>query len=796
MEWNQRRDEKDLVGLLETGSGKTLIGLLVLMSKMREYNLPVIYSLPTKQLVKQTVEQSINYGIPVTESADEDFYNADVILVTTFETVFNGRSIFGVKGQKAGNEVELGAIVIDDAHAAAKRAEAQATVTVKKSDESDKYNSLLTLFKNELLNQSRMRLDAIEKGNSANLVLKVPFWTVQRNKNTIFDVLMTNEKDDFGFHAPFVMDYLDKSEVVVSSSEIAIRPRIIPIDLVQTLFNAKHRLFMSATMVRPEKLLIGLGVDVSAIKNPIDLTESGLTEGMKLIFNPTAFDKNIDRLRLMELIRSGNQSSKENVVVLVPSNAEAKIWHELGADVFTGDSIDSAVRRLKDEPQTSKWYVFVNRYEGIDLNGNASHILIMDGSPKNFDVFEKSKVIHGSDVKTIHRIQAETFEQGVGRTVRDNTDYSLVIIFGQELTALVNRRDFRSHWSKKLQTQRLLGEKLTRSLDKEARNSLVMDQIIQTFLKREESFSNLYVNQLKALERDISSPIRELNGEEKLSLVYENFQKSAFDMAETKLNEIISEEEEGNKKGELFELKAEIINFKDEVAAQKIQANAKSLNDSLFMPKSGNIDQLKKRKKHIEAAKFAYNTLVNRYDNAEDFQQVAQQILDRLSFDGVKFKDFERSMQAVGEFLGFISERPDNSWNEGPDNLWLSENVAFIFEDKNEATAHEFSKDYFGQLEVSENWTKQQYPFREVIPVAVYPTKIAHNDIKTAIKSSSVKVIDRKLLESMVDKLHKYVQAIVANFDQIDPQFIQEHLEALNLTESGLKRVLLKSVFK
>lgn len=83
-----------------------------------------------------------------------------------------------------------------------------------------------------------------------------------------------------------------------------------------------------------------------------------------------------------------------------------------------------------------------------------------------------------------------------------------------------------------------------------------------------------------------------------------------------------------------------------------------------------------------------------------------------------------------------------------------------------------------------------------MIPVAVYPTKIAHNDIKTAIKSSSVKVIDRKLLESMVDKLHKYVQAIVANFDQIDPQFIQEHLEALNLTESGLKRVLLKSVFK
>ncbi|MFR6559921.1 MAG: hypothetical protein ACLUQY_07740 [Weissella confusa] len=79
--------------------------------------------------------------------------------------------------------------------------------------------------------------------------------------------------------------------------------------------------------------------------------------------------------------------------------------------------------------------------------------------------------------------------------------------------------------------------------------------------------------------------------------------------------------------------------------------------------------------------------------------------------------------------------------------------------------------------------------------MAVYPTKIAHNDIKTAIKSSSVKVIDRKLLESMVDKLHKYVP-IVANFDQIDPQFIQEQLEALNLTESGLKRVLLKSVFK
>ena len=105
--WNVQRSQKDVVGILNTGAGKTLIGQLMLLSKMNEGVGPVVYLCPDRQLVMQAVEQAAIHNIPVVTISHEpgqtaefptEFLNGKAILITTFERMINGRSIFGVEG--------------------------------------------------------------------------------------------------------------------------------------------------------------------------------------------------------------------------------------------------------------------------------------------------------------------------------------------------------------------------------------------------------------------------------------------------------------------------------------------------------------------------------------------------------------------------------------------------------------------------------------------------------------------------------------------------------------------------
>src|SRR6478672_5015903 len=61
--WNARRSEKDNVLKLHTGGGKTLVGLLIAQAIMNETGEPVLYLVPTNQLLDQTLDKAREYGI-------------------------------------------------------------------------------------------------------------------------------------------------------------------------------------------------------------------------------------------------------------------------------------------------------------------------------------------------------------------------------------------------------------------------------------------------------------------------------------------------------------------------------------------------------------------------------------------------------------------------------------------------------------------------------------------------------------------------------------------------------------
>ncbi|MBA4150134.1 MAG: DEAD/DEAH box helicase family protein [Verrucomicrobia bacterium] len=70
--WNDNRTEKDISISLNTGAGKTLVGLLIGQSLVNELRSNVIYACSSIQLVEQTAKNAEGFhGAPV--AADQSF---------------------------------------------------------------------------------------------------------------------------------------------------------------------------------------------------------------------------------------------------------------------------------------------------------------------------------------------------------------------------------------------------------------------------------------------------------------------------------------------------------------------------------------------------------------------------------------------------------------------------------------------------------------------------------------------------------------------------------------------------
>ncbi|WP_298030997.1 DEAD/DEAH box helicase [uncultured Desulfovibrio sp.] len=79
-------NKKDVIVKLHTGQGKTLVGLLMLQSKLNEKKGPSLYLCPNNYLVNQTCEQASQFGIATCTTDDDlpdDFLEGNKIFVTS-----------------------------------------------------------------------------------------------------------------------------------------------------------------------------------------------------------------------------------------------------------------------------------------------------------------------------------------------------------------------------------------------------------------------------------------------------------------------------------------------------------------------------------------------------------------------------------------------------------------------------------------------------------------------------------------------------------------------------------------
>src|SRR5215204_1939772 len=265
--WHERRSERDLVVKLNTGSGKTVVGLIALKSCLNEGIGPVAYITPDKPLTAQVVNEARGLGLEFTEDPESPrFLQSRSILITNVYKLFNGLSKFGVKGEGR-QPIQMGAVLIDDAHACLTTVEEQYTVTIPA--EHPAYDQIFQLFAADLSLQSHPGFLKVE-GGDPGVVLPIPFWAWAEKQKEVMAILHRHREDkELRFSLPLLNASLPLCGAAVSADAIEIAPACPPIDTIPSFDRAQRRLYLTATLSDDSVLVTHFGADPKSIQTPI-----------------------------------------------------------------------------------------------------------------------------------------------------------------------------------------------------------------------------------------------------------------------------------------------------------------------------------------------------------------------------------------------------------------------------------------------------------------------------------------------------------------------------------------------
>jgi len=223
-EWyNNRKDERDLIVKLHTGEGKTLIGLLMLLSSVNLGEGPCVYVCPNIYLVKQVCDEAEKFGIPFcvidrNNTIPNEFLSGEKMLITHAHKIFNGKSIFGI-----GNScTKAGTIVLDDSHACIDVLKNSFTITISRENNEIIYNKILTLFSDDLIEQGEGSYLDVKAGEYDTFMM-VPYWAWNSKRMELLSILSEYSSiDEIQFVWPLMKDKIIEYSCFVSGNKIEI----------------------------------------------------------------------------------------------------------------------------------------------------------------------------------------------------------------------------------------------------------------------------------------------------------------------------------------------------------------------------------------------------------------------------------------------------------------------------------------------------------------------------------------------------------------------------------------------
>lgn len=714
-------NEKNVAIELPTGSGKTLIGLLIGEYKRQTSDFRVLYVCPTKQLVNQVSElANKKYGIktiPFTGpkskyKADHktSYQNKEAIAITTYSSLFNINPFF--------DDADL--IIIDDAHASENYIASNWSVNIKRYENHSLYLNIVNFLKENIEPSIFNRLlddetDPIDKST----INVYPGFYLNDYRTEFFDLIDSLiQETDLKFNWALIRDHIHSCNLYYSWNEILIRP-IIPPSLTNFAFkNAKQRIFMSATLGNGGDLERITGVNnIKRIAIPDGWDRQGLGRRFFQFPSLSIAENEVEEFileainmtpRSVFLVSSDKQVLEIEKMVLKSNNA-LRIFKASNIENSKDDFINS------DKAVT----ILANRFDGIDFPGDDCRLLIIKDIPYFANVQERflqSRV--GASIIFYDRNRTRLV-QAIGRCTRSPKDFAAVIVVGEkDLTEWLFFDDKHKYFHPELQAELKFGFENSRNTLKEFIENL------NHFFKQDSIWESANKEIIDARNDVEVAEIEEIDKLEQ-SVVHElkylySLWDGDYEMALKECDFVLGKLSGGTHlKGyrafwKYLKSNVSYLLFKESGEEQFQKLSSESFEEAIRLssafrwvkPISPNFEKIiheydERLERNIDRA---IQVLANyNISNSAKFSKRITQIELMLS----ERSKIENIQVFIGELLGFNSYNSDNT--AAPDPYWISnDNLIIVFEDKlYDDSSHSIPIKDIRQVSTHEKWIKQ-----------------------------------------------------------------------------------------
>ena len=769
--WYDRRDWRDLVVKMNTGGGKSIVGLTIGTSCLSLGHGPVAYLVPDHYLAAQVRDEARELGLAVTaDPASSAYARGKAILVDVFARLFNGLSNFGVSGTVSKPpRFQLGTVIIDDAHACLAKAEDSFTLKIPSGHQV--YDEILALFKDDITAESPAGWMDLES-QRYSAIQQIPYWAwVDKQAEVLASLHAISDSDPYKFGWPLLVDVLPVCRAVITADALEISPPCLPVGTLIGFARATRRIYLTATLADDGILVQDFDADPVAVAAPIVPTSAG-DIGDRLILVPQDTHPHASDAELLQLVL--DLAAERNVVVIVPSTARAAVWRDHAALVLDKTNIDEGIQHLRANPRFGL-VVLINRYDGIDLPDDACHVLVIDGLPEALDPTERMDQAQLTGSTSLLARQIQRLEQGMGRAVRSNKDYCVVLLLGARLAERLHNQYARRLFSPATRAQLALSDQIADALADQPLPAL--RQAINTCLDRD--------TQWVSASRSLLAPLR--YEPVTVSTVSKAIRK-AFDLATARnyraaydtLTPAIDTATDDAQRGFLMQQAAAYLHHVDRVEAQQLQVKANAKNRNLSRPREG-VTYEKLTAPAREQGAEASSYLMRQYASGNELLLAIAALRGDLAWGNDRTERFEQAWSDLAWHLGFAGQRPEKDTGRGPDGLWAVGGRRFFVDEIKSGAKHDhpvYKKDA-EQLSNAMDWFRAEYPTLDGTPILVHPWSTFD---RQAAVPTGCRVVSVERLASLVEKLERLATGLADHDAYRDPARTSRLLVDLGFT--------------
>jgi hypothetical protein len=487
-EWNAARDRQDVLVSLNTGAGKTIVGLLIAQSLVNDGLQNVLYVCSTIDLVRQTSAEATRIGIDHSTRIRREFTNnlfetGKAFCITTYSALFNGHSALR-------NRFFPRAIIFDDAHVAESLLRDAFTLRVDIHDDEELFKEIADLFKphfKELGIAGRFR-DALDLSRHSTAFV-APHGLYERSER-LLSILLRNgikDHDDLTYPFAWLEDRINACAAVFTRGAFELTPPFLP-SLALDIFQQKvRRVYLSATMQSQTDFIRAFGRRPDVTITPSNDAGNGerlIVSGRKIKggFGPDFAEILVET---------------QKVVVAVPDYERAKPW----AKVAEPPAREAFSERLDEFRRADEGaFTLVSRVDGIDLPHDTCRIMIMEGLPSGASLLERYQW-EFLRMNNVHAVRiANRLAQLFGRINRGRNDYGAFLVQGDDLDKwLANDRNLLL-LPPLLQKQVLIGREVQDEFGIDTGKQAI--GLIERVLGRDEGWLDYYQREVKLAELD------------------------------------------------------------------------------------------------------------------------------------------------------------------------------------------------------------------------------------------------------------------------------------------------------